>query len=128
MAHLIEKWREALKMKKLGVDAVINPTENWLKESNDRRLKYFIPEWDDLVDPNFDFTTDTHSGGTSDWSNEVYSHQLFSSPNYDGVLVSRVVYDKTRKNKERIEQLGIHRFLRLPSHFPIMGDCGAFGY
>jgi len=42
--------------------------------------------------------------------------------------VSRVVYEKSKKKKERVDALGIHRYLRVPPEFPIMGDCGAFGY
>jgi hypothetical protein len=91
-------------------------------------LAYFIPEWDDLVDPDFDFERDIHSGGSGDWSNEVYAHQMYPEPNYDGILISKVVAEKSKKKKERINQLGVHRFLRVPREFPIMGDCGAFGY
>jgi hypothetical protein len=112
----------------MTIDQVVSVSDPWRVESSRRRLKYFIPEWDDLVDPGYDFLSDTHSGGTGDWSNEVYAHQLFRRPNYDGVLMSREVYEKTRKKKERIDRLGIHRFLRLPEDFPVMGDCGAFGY
>jgi hypothetical protein len=111
-----------------SVDSVIALDDSWRKISSQRRLKYFIPEWDDLVDADFDFRSDTHSGGTGDWSNEVYAHQLLPEPSYDGLLMSRVVYAKTRKKKERIDRLGVHRFLRVPTEFPIMGDCGAFGY
>ena len=115
-------------MKRNPIDSVIQIPDAWYELSSRRRLKFFMPDWDDLVDPHFDFATDTHSGGTGDWSNEVYAHQMFDVPNYDGVLVSRVVYEKTRKKKARIDSLGIHRFLRLPDKVPVMGDCGAFGY
>ena len=94
----------------------------------ERKLSYFIPEWDDLVDPDFDFEHDIHSGGSGDWSNEVYAHQMYPEPNYDGILISKVVAEKSKKKKERINRLGVHRFLRVPREFPIMGDCGAFGY
>ena len=80
------------------------------------------------MDPDYDFETDTHSGGSGDWSNEVYAHQLYPEPNYDGILISKVVAEKSKKKKERINELGVHRYLRVPREFPIMGDCGAFGY
>jgi hypothetical protein len=116
--------------------AVVNPTvdhviplpDTWKREARDRSLRYFIPEWDDLVDPDYDFLTDTHSGGTGDWSNQVYAHQLLSSPAYDGILVSRIVAEKSKKKAKLINQVGVHRYLRVPRSFPVMGDCGAFGY
>ena len=111
-----------------AVDRVISIPESWWEKPHRSKLRYFIPEWDDLVDPDYDFLTDTHSGGSGDWSNEVYAHQMYPEPNYDGILVSRAVAEKSRKKKERINALGVHRFLRVPREFPIMGDCGAFDY
>ncbi len=111
-----------------NVDQVILLPDSWRQKTHRSKLRYFIPEWDDLVDPDYDFETDTHSGGSGDWSNEVYAHQMYPSPNYDGILVSKVVAEKSKKKKERINSMGVHRFLRVPRDFPIMGDCGAFGY
>jgi hypothetical protein len=111
-----------------AVDHVIQIPGMWWDKPHRQKLRYFIPEWDDLVDPDYDFEADTHSGGTSDWSNEVYAHQMYPEPNYDGILVSKVVAEKSKKKKERINALGVHRYLRVPPEFPIMGDCGAFGY
>lgn len=110
------------------VDQVIQIPSSWWQKPHREKLLYFIPEWDDLVDPDFDFENEIHSGGSGDWSNEVYAHQIYPEPNYDGILISKVVAEKSRKKKERINQLGVHRFLRVPREFPIMGDCGAFGY
>ncbi len=111
-----------------SVDRVIDIPQSWWQKPHRSKLRYFIPEWDDLVDPDYDFTTDTHSGGSGDWSNEVYAHQMYPEPNYDGILISKVVAEKSKKKKERINALGVHRFLRVPQNFPIIGDCGAFGY
>lgn len=110
------------------VDRVISIPEPWWQKSRRSKFRYFIPEWDDLVDPDYDFLNDMHSGGSGDWSNEVYAHQLYPEPNYDGLLVSRAVAEKSKKKKERINALGVHRFLRVPRQYPIMGDCGAFDY
>lgn len=111
-----------------AVDYVIELPDSWRQKPHRNKLAYFIPEWDDLVDPDYDFETDTHSGGGGDWSNEVYAHQMYPAPNYDGILISKVVAEKSKKKAERINRLGVHRFLRVPRDFPIMGDCGAFGY
>ena len=111
-----------------SVDRVISIPDSWWEKPHRAKLRYFIPEWDDLVDPDYDFLNDTHSGGSGDWSNQVYAHQMYPEPNYDGLLVSRAVAEKSKKKKERINALGVHRFLRVPRQYPIMGDCGAFDY
>ena len=46
----------------------------------------------------------------------------------DGILISRAVAEKSKAKAERINALGVHRMLRVPREFPIMGDCGAFDY
>jgi hypothetical protein len=111
-----------------NVDRVIHLSASWRNKPHRRQLAYFIPDWDDQVDPDFDFETETHSGGTGDWSNQVYAHQMFKEPSYDGILISKIVAEQSKKKAERINRLGVHRHLRVPRDFPIMGDCGAFGY
>lgn len=111
-----------------SVDQVITIPKLWWDKPHRKQLRYFIPEWDDLVDRDFDFSNDVHSGGSGNWDNEVYAHQMYPEPNYDGILISKVVAEKSKSKKERINRLGAHRFLRVPREFPIMGDCGAFGY
>ncbi len=111
-----------------NVDQVIHIPKSWWEKPHREKLRYFIPEWDDLVDPDYDFLNDTHSGGRSNWANEVYAHQMYPEPSYDGLLMSRAVAEKSRGKKERINEMGVHRMLRVPRDFPIMGDCGAFDY
>lgn len=110
------------------VDRVISIPKSWWDKPHRAKLRYFIPEWDDLVDPDYDFENDVHSGGSGDWSNQVYAHQMYEEPNYDGILVSKVTAEQGKKKRERINEFGVHRFLRVPRTFPVMGDCGAFGY
>ncbi len=126
-APIVKVGRVAARVN-LNVDRVIDIPTSWREKPHRAKLSYFIPEWDDLVDPDFDFETDTHSGGSGDWSNEVYAHQMYPEPNYDGILISKVIAEKSKKKAERINRLGVHRFLRVPRDFPVMGDCGAFGY
>ncbi len=110
------------------VDRVIDIPKSWWELPHRKKLRYFIPEWDDQVDPDYDFENDVHSGGTGDWSNQVYAHQMLPYPAYDGILVSRVVAEKSKRKKELINKYGVHRYLRVPRSFSVMGDCGAFGY
>lgn len=95
-------------------------------------MKYFIPEWDDRVDPKYDFTSDTHSRKHREdpVKNDVYLWNIFGIDNVpiDGVLVSRMtIIGKKRKYEQALRE-GIHKVLRLPHNFEILGDCGAFGY
>jgi Queuine tRNA-ribosyltransferase len=113
---------------KPNVDKVIHIPKSWWEKPHKQKLRYFIPEWDDLVDPDYDFLNDMHSGGRSNWANEVYAHQMYPEPNYDGLLMSRAVAEKSKGKTERINEMGVHRMLRVPRDFPIMGDCGAFDY
>jgi len=95
-------------------------------------MKYFIPEWDDRVDPNYNFITDTHSREhkKDPIRNDVYTWDIFGLSNapLDGVLVSRIVIMQNKKKYEWARKEGIHKVLRLPEEFEIIGDCGAFGY
>lgn len=89
-------------------------------------MQYFIPEWDDHVDPNYDFLNDRLTPDRDPYKDEVYAHQIYSIPNYDGILASKVVVESNKKKRERVEAVGIHKFIRYAG--PVMGDCGAFGY
>lgn len=89
-------------------------------------MQYFIPEWDDRVDPRYEFLNDKLTPGRDLFKDELYAHEIFETANYDGILVSRVVIDKSKKKKEALYQVGLRNFLRYNGK--IMGDCGAFGY
>ncbi len=95
-------------------------------------MKYFIPEWDDRVDPEYDFITDNHSEThyENPLQNDVYVWNIFGLENVpiDGVLVSRMKIVENKAKYQQILREGIHQFLRLPKTFEIMGDCGAWGY
>ncbi|MFN9176077.1 MAG: DUF6884 domain-containing protein [Synechocystis sp.] len=91
-------------------------------------LQYYIPEWDDLVDPGYNFLTDSFSPNRKDaYFDQIYAHEIYDRPNYDGILVSKVVIDAKKKKQLLIQEMGIQKFLRFPRK-NIMGDCGAFGY
>lgn len=90
------------------------------------KMQYFIPEWDDLVDPKYNFQTSSMAPHRDPLKDDVYAHQIYSSPNYDGILVSKTIIANSKKKKELIENLGIHKFLSWSQK--IMGDCGAFSY
>lgn len=91
-------------------------------------IQYFIPEWDDRVDPSYNFLADSFGPDRHDsYADDVYAHEIFfPKPNYDGVLVSKAVIDGSQTKRNKVESLGIHQFVRFPGK--IMGDCGAFSY
>lgn len=101
----------------------------WYMSPHKKKLRYFIPDWDDLVNPAYDFMQDSHPEGTGDgYMHGVYAHQIYDCPQYDGILVSRVIVEKRKHKQTILEKTGIHKYLRVPEDFPVMGDCGAFGY
>lgn len=91
-------------------------------------MHYFIPEWDDRVDPDYDFSCDDITLDREPYTHDVYAHEIYSKPNYDGILVSKSVIEDNKTKKARISQIGIHAHVRVPRNFPVMGDCGAFNY
>ncbi|GAB4423714.1 MAG: hypothetical protein OHK0015_01600 [Chloroflexi bacterium OHK40] len=92
-------------------------------------IRYFIPDWDDRVDPGYNFLTDEHSHGRNPYRDDRYAHELYPEPPYDGVLLSRAVIDDSPAKGDAILDAGsVHRYLRLPADHPVIGDCGAFSY
>lgn len=92
------------------------------------QLNFFIPENDDRVDPNFDFAVDYSNPKRNVFFEDVYAHEIYKTPQYDGVLISKVNIDLSKRKQGFLKEMSIHEFLRLPKHVPIMGDCGAFSY
>ncbi len=102
-------------------------------------MKFFFPDSQDLVDPSFDFTTEARSTTRVRQRDDLYAHEVFSAPAYDGLLVSKGIVDGFGETGSRYSQAQRHRLLRSGSQssshrggsrrtVPIMGDCGAFTY
>jgi hypothetical protein len=94
-------------------------------------LRYFIPDWDDRVDPGFNFITDQHTPHRVPYRDDVYAHEIYHPAPYDGVLLSRAVLDENPAKRDAILEAGsVHRYLRLPADgaHEVLGDCGAFSY
>ena len=87
---------------------------------------YFIPDWDDYVDPVYDFISDVSM--SKGWEHQSYAHELLGGPVSDGLLVSRAVIESSKARRKRLDAHGVHGMLRVPDSFPVMGDCGAFDY
>jgi hypothetical protein len=103
-------------------------------------MKFYFPDSHDLVDPSFDFETERRSYSGSRQRSQLYAHEVFDSPPYDGMLLSLATVDQSSKAKRynfgqvrSLEDNGIRDFLRLDHFGPsfrlrAMGDCGSFSY
>ena len=99
-------------------------------------MKFFLPDWEDRLDPYYDFKRDRYSKEhlKSPYDNDVYAHQLFDTPPYDGILFSLGVFKSKMtlnddenpiiRGKNSIKDL----FKIDNDKIEIMGDCGAFTY
>jgi hypothetical protein len=97
-------------------------------ERGERSLQFYLPNFEDLVDPGYDFIRDEPSPDRGNrFLHDWYAHQFFDEPIFDGVLMSKTVVPS------RVEALirkagNIHTFLSLDPTVPVMGDCGAYTY
>lgn len=92
------------------------------------RVRLFVPDWDDRVDPGYDFQTDRPTLGRDPYQDDLYAHELVGPDLYDGVLVSRMALNQSGRKRSLVEKIGMRRYLRLPPHLALMGDCGAYSY
>src|SRR4051812_27076436 len=101
-------------------------------------MKFFFPDSQDFVDPSFDFDTEERSVTRMRHRDDKYAHEIFASPAFDGLLVSKSMVDGfsdtgsrySIAQRHRLLRVGAPNFFRVPElpHLPIMGDCGAFSY
>src|SRR5271157_6079575 len=102
-------------------------------------LKYFLPDWEDRLDPKFDFEKDKYSKGhiKNPYEYDRYAHQIYIKPPYDGILVSLSVFEKKislEENGDKVYSIRNHNnikdYLKIKKkhNLKVMGDCGAFGY
>jgi hypothetical protein len=105
-------------------------------------MKFFFADSLDIVDPSFDFVSEQRSATRVRQRDDLYPHELFADPPYDGILVSKAIVDGTAggasgkyslAQRHRLLRLGVREFFRLdhPPREPrlqTIGDCGAFTY
>ncbi|MFZ5826720.1 MAG: tRNA-guanine transglycosylase DpdA [Bacillota bacterium] len=106
---------------------LVIPQVSRAKNATSRPL-FFVPDWDDLVNPHYDFATDSHPQKRFEpYDHGVYAHEIYGKATpYDGILVSRAGIDEDQKKQKRFHKA--HPFLRWPEDKPVMGDCGAYSY
>lgn len=102
-------------------------------------MKFFLPDSQDSVDPSFDFEKEQRSQDRLRQRHDLYAHEVFTQPAFDGFLVSKSMVDGfgtlggryTLSQRLRLLQVGAPEFFRVdraPNRLEIMGDCGAFSY
>lgn len=91
-------------------------------------LQFYLPESKDLVDPNYNFGTDSyHHMRVNGHKHDVYAHEIYGTPNFDGLLVTKTNINKDTE-RQIIELGGVHKYFRIDKKVPILGDCGAFQF
>jgi hypothetical protein len=103
-------------------------------------MRFFFPDSQDQVDPGFDFITEERDPYRVRQRDDLYAHEVFDPPPFDGLLVSKAIVDGysdgsagkyTAAQRLRLYREHARRFFRLDqAHglLKIMGDCGAFSY
>jgi hypothetical protein len=102
-------------------------------------MKYFLPDSQDMVDPSFDFTRERRSATRLRQRDDLYAHEVFAEPAFEGILVSKGIVDGfdmsggryTVAQRHRLYRTGAREFFRLTEkkqRITTMGDCGAFTY
>lgn len=95
-------------------------------------MRFYVPEWDDNVDAEYDFVHDEHSHLNPDKRNLSYIWDIFNRETIpiDGVLISREQVEDTPSKFERITENGVYEapLLDIPEWLPTISDCGAWGY
>lgn len=103
-------------------------------------MRFFFPDSQDQVDPGFDFVTEERDPYRVRQRDDLYAHEVFDPPPFDGLLVSKAIVDGysdgsagkyTAAQRLRLYREHARRFFRLDHAYgplAIMGDCGAFSY
>jgi hypothetical protein len=119
-------------------------------------VRFYVPEWEDHVDANYDFVHDEHSAIGTRSRETAYIWDIFDreSVPVDGVLISREQVDESSSKSTRLAEHGVYASadqyehdggaliptdegaemeisrpnLQIPDWLPTISDCGAWGY
>jgi hypothetical protein len=108
-----------------------------LPEPGTGSMSYFLPDWDDLLDENFDFDADRFSGVSRDERGDKHCCVLMKPKRMsDGVLVSLAQHVTSKGPLRRImgnesnslAPKNLRCQFGLAADQSLFGDCGAFSY
>lgn len=95
-------------------------------------MRFYVPDWDDHVDANYDFLYDVHSEAENGARENFFLWDVFEGRELpiDGLLLSRDSVTQNAGLRKRLDEYGIYGDPRLniPSWLPTISDCGAWGY
>jgi len=108
-----------------------------LPQAGSGEVRYFLPDWDDLLDEKFNFEADSFSGTTREERNDKHCCILIK-PNRicDGIVVSLAQHITSKGPLRRIfgtetnslAPRNLRSFFGLETQQYLLGDCGAFSY
>lgn len=106
-----------------------------------RKIQYFLPDAQDLVDPSFDFKRETRNPDRVRQRDDTYAHEVLEDRAFEGILISKAIVDGlggggqaryTQAQRARLLREGARDFFRVKGHawgkLQFLGDCGAFSY
>ena len=132
-----------------GIGTKLNKIKSFLASNSPRRriradvepgsgrYRYFLPDWDDLLDPKFDFEHDRFSGANRAKRKDQHCGVLMRPDRLsDGILLSLAQQGRQKGPLRRLEATDADALAPPPlrSHFGLshdqllFGDCGAFSY
>lgn len=95
-------------------------------------MLFYVPEWNDSVDANYDFTNDEPSYFNTHDREHAFIWDLFPADSIpiDGVRLSRPHIESTPEIATRLLTNGVYNdtHLNLPDWMPTISDTGAFSY
>lgn len=99
-------------------------------------VSYFLPDWDDLLDPRFDFRADKFSASTRSARGDLHCCQLMGESRMcDGILVSLAQHftskgplRRFRDEESTLAPRNLRSWFGLANDQYLFGDCGAFSY
>ena len=106
-------------------------------EAGSEQFLYFLPDWDDMLDPDFDFESDAFSGPSRRERRDRHCTHLAKPRRMsDGILLSlaqceiqKGLLKKPRgTGVEALHPPDIRRHFGLEEDQYLFGDCGAFSY
>ena len=104
------------------------------------RMRYFLPDWDDLLDPDFDFAADKFSAPKRSDRNDQHCQSLLMQSSQiqicDGILVSLAQRQTSKGPLRKLEGTEpsalspkpLRQHFGLAQNQSLFGDCGAFSY
>ena len=137
-----EHFHGAIGLKQSQVKAFLHSQPSKLRKraEPERRpgvLRYFIPDWDDLLDPSFDFESDQFSGPDRNARGDLHCNTLMKpTPMCDGILVSLAQHQTSKGPLRKLDgteraslaPTRLREFYGLQGDQLLFGDCGAFSY